>query len=90
VRERGFELRAGGPVFDALDYAAEVEDARGAVALGEQAAEAAAQQGSAGEVGRAFARPKQKDGGAVRDGVEFGWARGARVPHEFIVAKRRA
>ena len=86
VRERGFELRAGEPVFDALDHAAKVEDARGALAFGEQAAEAAAQECGAGEVGRAFAGPQEKDGGAIGKGIEIGWARGARFPHEFIVA----
>jgi len=87
--ERGFELRAGGPVFDALDYAAEVEDAGVAVLFRKQAAEAAAQECRAGEVGRAFARPQQEYGGAVGDGIEIEWARGAWVPHGFIVAKGR-
>ena len=35
--ERRFELRSTGPVFDALDHTAQVEDSRGAVAFGEQA-----------------------------------------------------
>jgi hypothetical protein len=82
-------LRTGWPVLDALDYAAEVEDAGGAVLLREQSAESAAKQGGASEVRRAFASPKQKDGGAVGNGIDIGWARGAWVPHEFIVAKRR-
>jgi hypothetical protein len=86
VCERRFELRAGGPVLDTLNYAAKVEDARGAVAFGQQAAEASAQECGAGEVRRAFAGPKQKDGGAIGDGVEIGWARRARFPHVFIVA----
>ncbi len=90
VRERGFKLRSGGPILDALDHTPEVKDARRAVAFGEQAAQAAAQECCAGEVGGAFARPQQKDGGAIGDGIEIGWARGARVPHAFIVAKREA
>jgi hypothetical protein len=88
VRERGFELGAGEPVFDAFDHAAEVEDARGAVLFGKQAAEAAAQESGAREIGRALAGPQKKHRRAIGKGIEIGWAGGARVPHAFIVAKQ--
>src|ERR1035441_8962593 len=61
----GFEGRAGETVLDAPHGVTEVEQARRLLALLEQAQQAPPQQRGLGQVGVAFARPKQEDGGTV-------------------------
>jgi hypothetical protein len=58
-------MGAGGPVLDTVGHALEVQHARDAVAIRNQAPQAPAQQGGTGQIGRAFGSPEQEHGRAV-------------------------
>jgi hypothetical protein len=86
MEERGFELRAGAPILDALDHASKIENARGAIALGKQTPQTPAQQSRAREIRAAFAGPQQEYGRAIGRGLKLGWIHRHGRPHDPILA----